>query len=211
MPAVLTLRYDDVDDDIHMYMYIFVCTYVRVCVNTYTCIYSYPRESGWERTTRFHGNFTPPIKFLSLSIFPVSLFIPLYYTLLQRVSSLRRSRAARSKPHVLFPSLSIFLTLSLSLSLSLSLFLFLLVLTHPLIVFPSRKKTIHCQYSRPRHPPTVKPTFSSFLFFNGATNTEGIRSLPFFFFPSRPPIMTLRSMIFYHTSWRELSGESGAS
>lgn len=149
---------------------------------------------------------------LSLHLSRFSLHPPLLHpssaSLISPPLSCRSLEATCSLSVSLYLSHS--LSLFLSLSLSLSLFLFLLVLTHPLTVFPSRKKTIHCQYSRPRHPPTVKPTFSSFLFFNGATNTEGIRCLPFFF-PSRPPIMTLRSMIFYHTSWRELSGESGAS
>lgn len=204
MPAVLTPRYDDVDDDIHMYMYIFVCMYVRVCVNTYACIFLSERVRMGENDAfpwqlypsyQISLSLSPSFPFLSSSPFTTPFFSE---------SHLSAALVPLARSHMFS------FRLSLSLSVSLSLFLFLLVLTHPLTVFPSRKKTIHCQYSRPRHPPTVKPTFSSFLFFNGATNTEGIRSLPFFF-PSRPPIMTLRSMIFYHTSWRELSGESGAS
>lgn len=123
-----------------------LCIYrMQACVNTYNWV------SGWKRTTRFHGNL-PLLSNFSLS-FHVSLFLSLSSTPL----------ALSLYPHLLVSSSS-----HRSLQVTCSLFLSFFFLVPTLPGLPPRKKTIHCQYSRPDiHRPWNQLSLSLFLSFHG--------------------------------------------
>jgi len=149
-----------------------------MCKHVYTYISLF--ESGRERTTRFHGNspllsnFSPSLSVLRspISIFPSLLSLALRFILVYilLVSSLTTTpHIANSKLRA--PSFSLPLPSLSALTLS---------------SFPPRKKTIHCQYSRPDilRPWNQLSLFLCFFLFT-ATNslTKGILPLAFFFWP----------------------------
>lgn len=120
MPAVLTPRYDDVDDDIHMYMYIFVCMYVRVCVNTYTCIFLSERVRMGENDAfpwqlypsyQISLSLSPSFPFLSSSPFTTPFFSE---------SHLSAALVPLARSHMFSFRLSLSFSLSVSVPLSFS-------------------------------------------------------------------------------------------
>lgn len=119
MLAVLTPRYDDVDDDIHMYMYIFVCMYVRVCVNTYTCIFLSERVRTGENDA-FPWQLYPSYQIsLSLHLSRFSLHPPLLHP--SSASLISPPLSCRSLEATCSLSVSLYLSHSLSLSVSVPL------------------------------------------------------------------------------------------
>jgi len=127
---------------------------IQACVNMYTYISLF--ESGWERTTRFHGNspllsnFSPSLSVLRspVSIFPSLLsfalrFILVYYQ--SHLSLLLLTSLAPSCALPLSPSLS---PLSALTPLQLS----------------ATEENYSLSILEAQHSPTVKPTFSFSLF-----------------------------------------------
>lgn len=167
---------------------------MQACVNMYNYISLF--ESGWERTTRFHGNSPLLSNFsLSLSVFrcPVSIFLSLsvsFFVYPTSLISYYYSSLAPSCTHTLSLSLS-----SCSPSLQLS----------------ATEENYSLSILEARHSPTVKPTFSfSVSFFSRRripwlkVSSRLLLSTTVFFSFSNDP--TLRSMIFYHTLERIIEG-----